>query len=91
MSSTVQHLRPTPATPLAVVTTEREPQRLEARVELHLQNGEQIEVGVFEIETAKERARALMAELQAGTEWPYVAGRYVRPEAVVSIGVELTG
>jgi hypothetical protein len=49
-------------------------------------------VGRFDdFEAAKERARALMSELQQSTEWPFLSGRYVRPEAIVSLDVDLTG
>jgi hypothetical protein len=62
-----------------------------ARVLVRLENGERIEVGAFEgFEAAKERARGLMAELQQSAEWPFLSGRYVRPEAIVSIDVDLT-
>ena len=63
-----------------------------ARVLVRLENGERIEVGRFDdFEAAKERARALMAELQQSSEWPFLSGRYVRPEAIVSLDVDLTG
>jgi hypothetical protein len=63
-----------------------------ARVLVRLENGERIEVGHFEgFEPAKTRARALMAELRQAAEWPFLSGRYVRPEAIVSIDIDLTG
>jgi hypothetical protein len=71
-----------PPTPSAV-------QELQATVRLRLQDGGRIEVGTFDLEVAKDRARTLMAELQDGSEWPYLSGRYVCPGAVVSIDVEL--
>jgi hypothetical protein len=62
-----------------------------ARVLVRLENGERIEVGDFDgFEAAKKRARGLMAELRQAAEWPFLSGRYVRPEAIVSIDVELT-
>jgi hypothetical protein len=62
-----------------------------ARVLVRLENGERIEVGAYDgFEAAKERARGLMAELQQSTDWPFLSGRYVRPEAIVSIDVDLT-
>jgi len=64
-------------------------QDLQATVRLRLKDGGRIEVGTFDLEAAKNRARALMAELQDGSEWPYLSGRYVCPGAVVSIDVEL--
>lgn len=62
-----------------------------ARVLVRLENGERIDVGSFDgFEAAKERARTLMAELQQSADWPYLSGRFVRPEAIVSIDVDLT-
>jgi pyruvate dehydrogenase E2 component (dihydrolipoyllysine-residue acetyltransferase) len=62
-----------------------------ARVLVRLENGERIDVGSFEgFEAAKERARALMAELRQSADWPFLSGRFVRPEAIVSIDVDLT-
>jgi hypothetical protein len=62
-----------------------------ARVLVRLENGERIEVGAFDgFEAAKERARGLMAELRQSADWPFLSGRYVRPEAIVSIDVDLT-
>jgi 2-oxoglutarate dehydrogenase E2 component (dihydrolipoamide succinyltransferase) len=63
-----------------------------ARVLVRLENGERIEVGHFEgFEAAKKRAHALMAELGQAAEWPFLSGRYVRPDAIVSIDIDLTG
>jgi hypothetical protein len=63
-----------------------------ARVLVRLENGERIEVGQFDgFEAAKKRARGLMAELKQAAEWPFLSGRYVRPEAIVSIDIDLTG
>jgi hypothetical protein len=62
-----------------------------ARVLIRLENGERIEVGEFEgFEEAKGRARELMAELRQSAEWPFLSGRYVRPEAIVSIDIDIT-
>ena len=63
-----------------------------ARVLVRLENGERIDVGQFnDYEAAKKRARDLMGELQQATEWPFLSGRYVRPEAIVSVDVDLIG
>jgi hypothetical protein len=63
-----------------------------ARVLVRLENGERIDVGHFDgYEAAKQQARELMAELQQTSEWPFLSGRYVRPEAIVSIDIDLTG
>jgi hypothetical protein len=76
---------PAPAAPAAT------PAGVGARVLVRLENGERIQVGEFDgFEEAKARARGLMAELRQAAEWPFLSGRYVRPEAIVSIDVDLT-
>jgi hypothetical protein len=63
-----------------------------ARVFVRLANGERIDAGDFDgVGAAKERARSLIAELGQAAEWPFLNGRYVRPESIVSIDIELTG
>jgi hypothetical protein len=58
---------------------------------VRLENGERIQFGQFDsFEDAKARARGLMAELRQPAEWPFLSGRYIRPEAIVSIDVDLT-
>jgi hypothetical protein len=65
---------------------------LGARVLVRLANGERIEVGQFDgFDAAKERARDLMAELRQAAEWPFLRGRYVRPDAIVSIDIDVIG
>jgi hypothetical protein len=97
---------PEPAAPVAVVLELEEPAAapppappapaaaragVGARVLVRLENGERIDAGSFDgFEAAKERARALMAELQESTDWPFLSGRFVRPDAIVSIDVDLT-
>jgi hypothetical protein len=61
-----------------------------AEIFLRLSNDERISAGTFESEEAAEaRARELMTALDEGGDWPRIEGRYVRPEAVVSIDVEI--
>jgi hypothetical protein len=63
-----------------------------ARVFVRLENGERIEVGDFDgFEAAKNRARELMDELGQAGEWPFLSGRYVRPDAIVSIDIDRSG
>jgi pyruvate dehydrogenase E2 component (dihydrolipoamide acetyltransferase) len=85
---------PDPAPPTAPVqSTEQVAARpgVGARVLVRLENGERIEIGAFDgFEAAKERAQGLMAELQQSRDWPFLRGRFVRPEAIVSIDVDLT-
>lgn len=80
-----------PPAPAATPTQAPAPSSVTARVFVHLTNGERIEVGAYDGEQAAEaRARELIAQLGAEGEWPQLAGRYVRPDAVVSIDVDLT-
>jgi hypothetical protein len=77
---------PAPVAPAAAAHT-----GVGARVLVRLENGERIQVGEFDgFEDAKARARGLMAELMQAAEWPFLSGRYVRPEAIVSIDIDLT-
>jgi hypothetical protein len=60
------------------------------RVYAHLAHGERIEVGTHETESAaKAEATALMRFLRDERgDWPFLGGRFVRPEAIVSVDVE---
>jgi hypothetical protein len=60
------------------------------RVRVRLTTSEAIEVAAHEDETAaRGEATALMRYLRDGRgDWPYLAGRYVRPETIVSIDVD---
>jgi hypothetical protein len=61
------------------------------RVCVRLTNGEGIAVAVHEDERdARTEATTLMRYLRDGRgDWPYVAGRYVRPETIVSVDVDV--
>jgi hypothetical protein len=64
------------------------PQQLGARVEITLRliGGEKIGIGSFETEeTARDHAHALTQELSSAREWLFFNGRFVRPDAVVSV------
>ena len=54
-----------------------------------LSNGERIEIGTHGDESAaKAEATALMRFLrETGSDWPFLDGRFVRPEAIVSVDV----
>ena len=55
-------------------------------VEVRLANDERIEVGVHPTnEEALEAARAVVAQASAEGSWPFVAGRFLRPDAIVSV------
>ena|SRR5438874_996293 len=61
----------------------------EAALVLRLSNGETIVAGRFpNRDSALNEGRHLAFKLGHDHEWPLVDGRYVRPEAVVSIDVE---
>ena len=86
----VVELRPSiepsaPAVPLPPVTAQTTTVRVLAR----LSNGERIEVGVHDDEAgAKAEATALMRFLrETGGDWPFLSGRFVRPDAIVSVDI----
>ena len=58
-------------------------------VVVRLTDGDAVQLGVYTGEdVARRRAEELVAALGAGgPQWPYIAGRYVRPDAVVSVDV----
>jgi hypothetical protein len=62
------------------------------RVGVRLTTGELIEVAAHEDEAAaRAEATALMRYLRDGRgDWPFLAGRFVRPETIVSIDVDAT-
>lgn len=61
-----------------------------AEVFVRLANGERIAAGTYPgQEPAEARARELMQALDGDSEWPCIGGRYIRPDAVVSIDVDL--
>jgi hypothetical protein len=70
-----------PLSPAAAATT--------VRVLVRLSNGERIEVGAHDDEgAAKAEATALMRFLrEAGADWPFLNGRFVRPDAIVSVDI----
>jgi outer membrane biosynthesis protein TonB len=85
---------PEPLPPAAEAPADPAPTRTDvaARVLVRLENGERIEVGRFNgFDAAKQRAAELMREFRQSSEWPFLSGRYVRPDAIVSIDVDLTG
>jgi hypothetical protein len=72
---------PPVAEPEAVPQTE-----LTWAVLLRLADGERLEVGSFPGEAeAIEGARAVVAQAASAHSWPFFAGRFIRPEAIVSI------
>jgi hypothetical protein len=61
-----------------------------ARVFVRLTTGERLEVGMFDnLDSARTGGAEVVRQLMAaGTEWPVFGGRFVRPDAVVSVDVE---
>ena len=78
-----------PASALAETPATVHP-RVKAVVWLRLSSGERVSAGEFDSrETAERRARELMVAVDAPGSWPCVDGRYIKPDAVVSIDVDL--
>ncbi|HEU4450577.1 MAG TPA: hypothetical protein VFR63_11445 [Gaiellaceae bacterium] len=61
------------------------------RVSVRLTNGERVDAGAFaEPAAAQECARAVMAQV-AGSgqgEWPFVSGRFLKPDTIVSVDID---
>jgi hypothetical protein len=76
---------PTPPPPAA---TRAAAQRVEVLV--RLASGERVDAGSFEsLDQAKERGAEIARTLAADApEWPFVAGRFLRPDTIVSLDVE---
>jgi len=61
---------------------------VESRVQvtLRLVGGERIPIGSFDTEeAAKQHAHALTEEISTAREWLFLSGRFVRPDAIVSV------
>jgi hypothetical protein len=80
---------PAPAAPQPQDATEPTPlEGVTAEVFVRLTSGERIAIGAFDGQSAAEEcARELMAALDSEGDWPQIDGRYIRPDAVVSIDV----
>jgi nicotinate-nucleotide--dimethylbenzimidazole phosphoribosyltransferase len=64
---------------------------LQVHVMLRLTNGERIQMASFEEkDVAKQFALEFSRELALSADWPFLGGRFIRPEAVVSIDIDLT-
>jgi hypothetical protein len=73
-----------------VPSTAEVPAQALAEVFLRLANGERIAAGSYDgQQPAEERAKELMRALDGDGDWPQIGGRFIRPDAVVSIDVEL--
>ena len=83
-------LDPTPAETPAPLADAAPPQAVEktVRVMIRLTDGDQIDAGAFaSTEQAIERARALIGSIDSGSgsDWPFLSGRFLRPDTIVSI------
>ena len=84
---------PAPAAPLPLAP-EVEPQppatsAAAVALVVRLANGERIPAGTYPSnEAAMQEGRALTQRMQHEGEWPFLDGRFVRPDAVVSIDLE---
>jgi hypothetical protein len=65
------------------------------RLTIRLTNGERVEGGDFpDQEAAKSEAKTIMGQVADAdaTEWPFVNGRFLKPDTIVSVDIaELTG
>jgi hypothetical protein len=87
---------PTLPPPLAVVPEPVAPvlaAQPATRTDLYvrLSNGDRISAGTFsDGESARAEGMRLAALVAAGAEWPFVGNRFVRPDAVVSIDLDVS-
>lgn len=83
----VAQVEPAPA-PVPAPVAAPAPTGVRFQVLAHLTNGERVEIAVADdAEGAKAAALEATQKLREGSEWPLLAGRYVRPEAIVSIDI----
>ena len=77
---------PVPAPPPAA--TQATGQRV--KVYVRLASGERVDAGSFgSLDQAKERGAGIARTLAGeAPEWPFVAGRFLRPDTIVSLDVE---
>lgn len=78
--------------PQVVRFVEPDPIETIARVFVRLSSGERVEAGTFDdIAAAKARAEEVVRHVSGADEgWPFFGGRFIRPEAIVSVDVDAT-
>ena len=78
---------PAPTAPPAAAT---QPTGQRVKVLVRLTSGERVDAGAFaSLDQAKERGAEIARTLAAESpEWPFVAGRFLRPDTIVSLDVE---
>ena len=76
--------------PTAAPPPTAQPTGQRVKVFVRLANGERVEAGSFDgLGQAKERGAEISRTLAADApEWPFVAGRFLRPDTIVSLDVE---
>jgi hypothetical protein len=80
---------PDPA-PLPPPPAAAQPNGQRVKVLVRLSSGERVDAGSFEsLDQAKEQGAEIARTLAADApEWPFVAGRFLRPDTIVSLDVE---
>jgi hypothetical protein len=60
------------------------------RLAIRLTNGERVEAGEFpDQDAAKLEARTIMSQVaDADQDWPFVSGRFLKPDTIVSVDIE---
>jgi outer membrane biosynthesis protein TonB len=81
-------LRIAPPQPVQAATQSAEPGVVTFRVVIRLSNNDRVEAAVVgDPIAAKAQAKALIGYIAGkdGTDWPYVGGRFLKPDAIVSV------
>jgi hypothetical protein len=79
-----------PAPPAPPPAAAAQPAGQRVKVFVRLTSGERVDVGAFpSLDEAKERGAEIARTLAGDSpEWPFVAGRFLRPDTIVSLDVE---
>jgi hypothetical protein len=86
VAAPVEPTQPAPQPEAAVEPTPDTGVDLTWTVVLRLADGERVEVGAFPGEAeAVDGARVIVAQLSTEGSWPFFAGRFIRPEGIVSV------
>ena len=79
-----------PAPPAPPPAAAAQPAGQRVKVFVRLTSGERVDAGAFpSLDEAKERGAEIARTLAADSpDWPFVAGRFLRPDTIVSLDVE---
>ena len=79
-----------PASPAPPPAAAAQPAGQRVKVFARLTSGERVDAGAFpSLDEAKERGAEIARTLAADSpDWPFVAGRFLRPDTIVSLDVE---